>query len=150
MVIDPFQVSILERFRKQQTWLGSIVLTLFLAGWLNLLVQPCLMAAPGNDRHDAAINHQPAFQSGSSSILPDLDGIEPLILMDCESLGGCADLDDSNPVIPSLDPEKKFLASAVTAVQFQPGPVSLSLPNINQKPLFPRVPLFIQNCAFLI
>ena len=126
------------------------MLTLFLASWLSLVVQPCLMAAPLNDHQESAVHHQSALSYGSAAYLPGHGTSNLSFSVDCESMEGCADWDGSYAVIPSLELEKKSLAPAVSATQIQSGPVSFSLPKINQKPLFSRVPLFIQNCAFLI
>ena len=148
--MDPLQTGILERFRKQKARIGSVALTLFLAGLLNLLAQPCLMAAPIDDCHESAVNHQSVLPSDSAATLTDYVGNEFSALADCLSMQGCADWDVSHSVIPSPDLEKKYFASVELPTQIQPGPVSFSLTMADQEPLFSRVPLFSKNCALLI
>jgi len=152
MGTDLFQASILEHFRKQKTRLGSVTLTLFLVSWLNLLVQPCLMAAPTNDCHESTVHHQTALLSDSAVNLSANGVMEPSSLEDCRAMESCicGYAVNSSPALSGLDPEKKLLVSVEYSAQIWPNPVSFYRSIINQEPLYPGVPKFIQNCAFLV
>ncbi len=150
MVMDLSQTSTLGRFRKQKTMLGSVALTLFLAGWLNVLLLSCLMAAPIDDCYGSALLPQSAPSSGNVATLPDQGVVEFSTMADCESMLGCDVWDEPDPAVPSLDLEKKFFASVASSVKFESVPVAFDLPLVNQKHVLSQVPLFIQNCAFLI
>ncbi len=138
------------RFRKQKARLGSVALTLFLAGWLNLLVQPCLTAAPLDVHHDSSAQHQSEWLSGSAAYALDGSLDDLAAMVDCESMEGCGDWDGSYTVVPSLELETKFLAVVVSSAQVQPDPVPVYPPSISRPAPFLRVPLFIRNCSFLI
>jgi len=152
MVMDLFQTSFLERLRRQKARFGTATLTLILAGWLNVLVQPCLMAAPVDHCHDSTMHHHAAPVSGSAVSLSGHGGIDSVAAAHCQSMEHCvcAERGRSHPAISPLDPENKLIPSYVFSTQLHPGPVTYYLPAITPKPSSSRVPLFIQNCVFLV
>jgi|GEM_PF-4579702 len=152
MAADHFQINLLERLRRQKSRFGAATLTLILAGWLNLLVQPCLMAAPIDHCHDSVMDHHAALVSGSAVALSGQGGIDSFAAAHCQSMEHCvcAERGRSHPAISPLDPENKFIPSFVFPAQLHPGPVTFYLPAITPKPSSSRVSLFIQNCAFLV
>ncbi len=149
-------MSILEHFRKHQARLGGAVLALFVAAFFSLLVQPCLMAASVDDCHSAASHQLSVTPCPTAEHSPDVvspnpgNGFGPGVSASCESMANCTDCAGLRPVISNPDLEKKFLVWTLQSAYVRPESVATYLPTIGREFVPSRVPLFIQNCAFLI
>ena len=146
-----YRMGILERFREGKTRLGGPILTLLLAGWLNVLGQPCLMAAPLDDCDGATSHHQSIAPIDGNTYSSGLGHDVPAThLIDCDSMVDCIDWISSDVAATSADPEFKFLSATVSSTDAWTGKFEIYRAPVQLQAPPPKVPLFIENCAFLI
>jgi hypothetical protein len=134
--------GILRRLRSVRRRLASGVLSLLGVVWLNMAVQPCLMAAEPllpEQHHESGCPHCPPMERHCGD----------------QDSGGCTYFDaidfDGRPApVPNLDDIKLTVAAPAPIA---PGPLSRADHRLKGPDEFPPPPtgppLFVRNCSFL-
>ena len=136
--------NILRRLRAASSRLGSFAMIMVTAVWLNMAIQPCLMAAEPllpAQHHESGCPHCPPTQAGHCG--------------DEGPAGRCAFIDSldfdgrqaSNAAGTDLQPAAMMLPSPAVVPAFTPER-RLSM-RTDRRPPAADPPLFITNCSFL-
>ncbi len=109
----------LGRLRKQHRGLARTVLALFIAGFVSLSIQPCLMAATLNDCHVASM------QSPTANPLQDHSG-------DLDA--NCAHCRYDDPVVEAPDTSSMYSCASMAACSDDVQPSIVNAAELNLKP----------------
>ena len=95
-------MSLFLHMRARKTAWGSRVLALFAMVWLNLALQPCVMAIESTAGHDGGCPHCPPAEHHQ------MHGSHETTAMPCAGSADCGDLDDfhydGRDTAPKFDP----------------------------------------------